>query len=117
MIISFDSVGTNNIKLLRGADHSELHLYTEPTSRKYNGTVTISAKLDWALFEEYLKTEKCMPNKHTLHSVTDHIIQKFWDTESYVIVHQDEITVVITKDMDMDQVKWASVSYCYIVER
>ena len=74
--IPFDPVESENIELLIGADHPNLHLYTGTGSRNHNEPVALHRALGWVLFGGNKKTENCILNKVTLESATD-IIQKF----------------------------------------
>ena len=48
--IPFDPVESENIELLIGADHPNLHLYTETRSRNHNEPVALHTALGWVLF-------------------------------------------------------------------
>ena len=95
--IPFDPVESENIELLIGADHPNLHLYTETSSRNHNEPVALHTALGWVLFGGNKKTENCMLNKVTLESATD-IIQKFWDIESYGTVPKDDVSAMTVED-------------------
>ena len=95
--IPFDPVESENIELLIGADHPNLHLYTETRSRNHNEPVALHTALGWVLFGGNKKTENCMLNKVTLESATD-IIQRFWDIESYGTVPKDDVSAMTVED-------------------
>ena len=95
--IPFDPVESENIELLIGADHPNLHLYTETRSRNHNEPVGLHVALGWVLFGGNKKTENCMLNKVTLESATD-IIQKFWDIESYGTFAKDDVSAMTVED-------------------
>ena len=82
---------------LSGADHPNLHLYTETRSRNHNEPVALHTALGWVLFGGNKKTENCILNKVTLESATD-IIQKFWDIESYGTVPKDDVCAMTVED-------------------
>ena len=82
---------------LSGADHPNLHLYTETRSRNHNEPVALHTALGWVLFGGNKKTENCILNKVTLESATD-IIQKFWDIESYDTVPKDDVSAMTVED-------------------
>ena len=88
--IPFDPAESENIELLIGADHLNLHLYPEARSRNHNELIALHTMLGWVLFERNKKSENCMLNKVTLESATD-IIQKFWDIELYGTVPKDDV--------------------------
>ena len=48
--IPFDPVESENNELLIGADHPNLHLYTETRSRNHNEPVALHTALGWVLF-------------------------------------------------------------------
>ena len=95
--IPFDPVERENIELLIGADHPNLHLYNETRSRNHNEPVALHTALGWVLFGGNKKAENCMLNKVTLESATD-IIQKFWDIKSYGTVPKDDVNAMTVED-------------------
>ena len=95
--IPLDPAESRNIEILIGADHPNLHLYTETRSRNHNEPVALHTTLGWVLFGGNKNSEKCMLNKVTLESAAD-IIQTFWDIESYGTVPKDDVSVMTIED-------------------
>ena len=97
--IPFESVKNKSIEILIGADHPNLHLYTETRSRNNNEPVALHTKLGWVLFggNRNLSSSR-VTNKLSIEPSTDNIIQKFWDIESYGTMKKNDINVMTVND-------------------
>ena len=61
--IPFEPAETENIELLIGESHPNLHLYTETKTRNCNDPVAVYTMLDWVLFMRNNTSENYVLNK------------------------------------------------------
>ena len=93
--IPFDSPQDKDIEILIGADHPNLHLYTEIKSGNNNKPAALHTTLGWVLFGGNQSSPACsITNKLALDTSTDNLIQKFCDIKWYGIKPKDEINMM-----------------------
>ena len=76
--IPLDSPQDKNIEILIGADHPNLHLYTEIKSGSNSEPIALHTTLGWVLFGRNQSSSACsITNKLALDTSTDNLIKKF----------------------------------------
>ena len=97
--IPFDRPQHQNIEILIGADHANLHLYTETKSKNVNKPIVLHTTLGWVLLGgNQSKSTSPITNKLALDASTGNLIQKFWDIELYGTKTKDDMNVMTVND-------------------